>query len=228
MGEAAQRISLTASGQSSAVAGLVTITATNVMASFYLPPIIKRIREEAPGIRLEIIASNELQDLQKREADIAIRHARPEQPDLIARLVDETTGHLYAHPDYLDHVGRPTCLEDINQFEFIGFDQNERVIEYLNALGLNLTLANFNISCGSSTVHHALAMQGLGVTLMTRDWSEQHSTLEQVWPALPAIPVQTWLVTHRELNTSRRIRLVFDAIANGLAEQTRARPRPRV
>ncbi|ABI65804.1 MAG: DNA-binding transcriptional LysR family regulator [Maricaulis maris] len=221
MGEAAQRISLTASGQSSAIEGRVTVTATNIMASYYLPPIIKHIRETAPGIRLEIIASNELQDLQKREADIAIRHARPEQPDLIARLVGETTGHLYAHPDYLDRVGRPTCIEDINRLDFIGFEQNERVIEHLNAIGLNLTADNFRISCGSSTVHHALAMQGLGVTPMTRDWIEQHSELEELWPALPPIPVQTWLVTHRELNTSRRIRLVFDAIADGLDQQRR-------
>ena len=203
----------------------MTITATNIMASFYLPPIIRRIREEAPGIRLEIIASNELQDLQKREADIAIRHARPEQPDLIARLVSETTGHRYAHPDYLDRVGRPTSLDDVNRLDFIGFEQNERVIEHLNAIGLNLTPDNFRISSGSSTVHHALAMQGLGVTPMTRDWIDQHSILEQVWPALPPIPVQTWLVTHRELNTSRRIRLVFDMIAEGLAQQARTRPR---
>ena len=68
-------------------------------------------------------------------------------------------------------------------------------------------------------------MQGLGVTLMTRDWIEHYSTLEQVWPSLPAIPVETWLVTHRELNTSRRIRLVFDMIAEGLAQQARTRPR---
>ncbi len=227
MGEAAQRISLTASGQSSAVEGRVTVTATNIMASFYLPPIIKRIREEAPGIRLEIIASNELQDLQKREADIAIRHARPEQPDLIARLVGETTGHLYAHPDYLDRVGRPTCLDEVNRLDFIGFEQNERVIEYLNGIGLSLTPENFKISSGSSTVHHALAMQGLGVTPMTRDWIDQHSILEEVWPELAPIPIQTWLVTHRELNTSRRIRVVFDHIANGLAEQARDRPRAR-
>ncbi|WP_297734342.1 LysR family transcriptional regulator [uncultured Maricaulis sp.] len=227
MGEAAQRISLTASGQSSAVEGRVTVTATNIMASFYLPPIIKRIREEAPGIRLEIIASNELQDLQKREADIAIRHARPEQPDLIARLVGETTGHLYAHPDYLDRVGRPTCLDEVNRLDFIGFEQNERVIEHLNAIGLSLTPENFKISSGSSTVHHALAMQGLGVTPMTRDWIDQHSILEEVWPELAPIPIQTWLVTHRELNTSRRIRVVFDHIANGLAEQARDRPRAR-
>jgi DNA-binding transcriptional LysR family regulator len=225
MGEAAQRISLTASGQSSAIEGLVTVTATNITASYYLPPIIKRIREEAPGIRLEIIASNELQDLQKREADIAIRHARPEQPDLIARRVSETTGHLYAHPDYLDRVGRPVSLDDVNRLDFIGFEQNARVIEYLNALGLQLTLDNFTISCGSSSVHHALAMQGLGVTLATRDWIEQYSTLEQVWRSLPPIPVETWLVTHRELNTSRRIRLVFDMIAEGLAQQARTRPR---
>ena len=41
--------------------------------------------------------------------------------------------------------------------------------------------------------------------------------LERVLPELDPIPMPIWLVTHRELHTSRRIRLVFDLLAEGLA-----------
>ena len=102
MGDAASRISLTASGQSQAIEGQVSITATNMMATYHLPAVLKQLREVAPEIEIEVVASNDVRDLRRREADIAIRHVRPEQPDLIAKLVKETTGHLYATTDYLD------------------------------------------------------------------------------------------------------------------------------
>ena len=144
MGEAASRVSLTASGQSQAVNGHVSITATNMLATLHLPPILRRIREAAPGITLEIIAANEFQGLMRREADIAIRHGRPEQPELIARLVGQTTAHLYASPDYLDRIGRPRAPADLADSQWTGFSDVGRILPFLNDLGLPLTEDNFN------------------------------------------------------------------------------------
>lgn len=91
MGEAASRVSFTATGQSEAVTGTVTVTTTNMFATLHLPTVIVRLRALAPGICVNILASNAAQDLTKREADISVRHARPEQPDLIGKLIGETT-----------------------------------------------------------------------------------------------------------------------------------------
>lgn len=66
MGEAAMRVSLTASGQAQAVEGRVCITATDVFATYHLPPILARVREQAPGIEIEVIASDEVCDLRRR------------------------------------------------------------------------------------------------------------------------------------------------------------------
>ncbi|MEM7570478.1 MAG: LysR family transcriptional regulator, partial [Pseudomonadota bacterium] len=90
MGEAATRVSISASGQSQAISGRVAITCTNMVATHYLEPVIRRIRTEAPGIQLEILTSNDVRDLTRREADIAIRHGRPDQPDLFAKQIGET------------------------------------------------------------------------------------------------------------------------------------------
>lgn len=85
MGEAASRLSIIASGQSQSIEGLVRITASDIVAAHILPPILKRLNEVAPGIVVDVVADNDVRDLMRREADIAIRHVRPEQPDLIAR-----------------------------------------------------------------------------------------------------------------------------------------------
>ena len=57
---------------------------------------------------------------------------------------------------------------------------------------------------------------GLGIGLMAEDVADQTPGVECVLPDLDPIPVPVWLVTHRELHTSRRIRLVFDVLAETL------------
>ncbi|MDV7402941.1 LysR substrate-binding domain-containing protein, partial [Arthrospira platensis SPKY1] len=95
-------MSLTASGQSQAIEGRVCITASEMLATYYLPSVIRKLREVAPGIVVEVVASDKIRDLLQREADIAIRHAQPEQPDLIARRIGCLRGRIYAARRLLD------------------------------------------------------------------------------------------------------------------------------
>ncbi|QMU57457.1 MAG: LysR family transcriptional regulator [Boseongicola sp.] len=85
MGEAATRFSLVATGQSQSVEGVVKITATEMFAAQLMPDLVAELRTTHPGIILEVIATNSLSDLRRREADIAVRNADPTDPDLIAR-----------------------------------------------------------------------------------------------------------------------------------------------
>ena len=94
MGAAANQTSLAATGRSESVEGTVCITASEAITAFLLPPILQGLRLEHPGISLELIASNEVRDLQRREADIAVRNFAPKRPDLIARKVGESTAHF--------------------------------------------------------------------------------------------------------------------------------------
>lgn len=222
MGEAANRISLAASGQSSAIEGRVTLTCTSAMGAHFLPPIMERLRKTAPNILIDIVASNEIRDLKKREADIAIRHGRPEQADLIALLLRETTARLYASKAFLDRVGHPQTPEEVARLDFVGFEQNEGVLPFLHKMGLpDLTLDNFKISSGSGEVELAMIRQGLGVGMTTEDVAGFYPDLVPVLPDFPPVVVPVWLVTHRELHTSRCIRLVFDLLAEEISSLSR-------
>ena len=215
MGEAAAQISLGASGQSQAIEGQVTITASDAVSAYWLPSVLKQLRAMEPGIEIEVLASNDIRDLRRREADIAIRHVRPEQPDLIAKLVRQTTAHLYASCDYLDEIGRPQSAGDLSRAAFIGFAPVERLMLGLNAMGLSLTPRNFRIVTDNAAVVLETIKQGLGVAMMPREFAALVPGIECVLPEI-AIPLPFWLVTHRELLTSRRIRVVFDLLAEAL------------
>jgi len=74
MGEAANRVSLSAFGQSQSIEGTICISASETYAAVLLPPIIAKLRLAEPRIKIEIIASHTTSDLRRREADIALRN----------------------------------------------------------------------------------------------------------------------------------------------------------
>lgn len=217
MCDAANRISLTASGRSQTIEGQVRITASDVMSAHLLPPALARLRESAPLLEIDVVAANDIRDLQLREADIAIRHVRPEQPDLIARHVSDATAHFYASKSYLDRHGRPDSFDALTDHLFIGFGDNDRMIERLNASGLSLARENFRLGSESGVVAWEMARHGLGVIVMSDEVADNAPDIERLLPEMEPFVFPVWLTTHRELHTSRRIRLVFDLLADFLA-----------
>ncbi|MFN3212793.1 MAG: LysR family transcriptional regulator [Henriciella sp.] len=216
MADAATRISLSASGQSQIVEGRVVITATENVATHQLPRIVKKIHAVAPNIQIDILPSNEVQDLTRREADISIRHARPEQPDLIAKLLFETRAHLYASDDYLKRFGPIAKITDLENAIFIGLDRTPEMIEAMKTYGLNLRQEQFRFNSPSGHVLYELVAQGLGVSILANDIETYSDNVRPLFPDQLSIPIPVWLVTHRELHTSKRIRIVYDMLATEL------------
>lgn len=216
MGEAAGRLSIIASGQSQSIEGLVRITASDIVAAHILPPILKRLHEAAPGIEVDVVAANEVRDLMRREADIAIRHVRPEQPDLIARRCRGTTAHLYGATSYLDAHGRPVTGADLADKNFVGYSGADSLVSELNARGVPVTRHNFKWTTASVVTAWEMIRQGLGIGVMFHNVAHGAPAVEPVLPELMPFDVPIWLAVHRELHTSRRIRLVFDLLAEAL------------
>jgi DNA-binding transcriptional LysR family regulator len=218
MGEAAGRVSLAASGHAEEIAGPICITASDLYSAFVLPSFVATLRRNQPGIEVEIVASNEVRDLRRREADIAIRNGRPSQPDLIARKVADHLGTFYASESYLAKLGHPTRAADFSKADFIGFDRNEMLMSQMNTMGFDLTARNFPVISGNHFVHWELAKRGVGIGVFPIRIGDPEPGLRRILPDLDPITYPVWLVAHRDLATSRRIRLVFDLLADALAQ----------
>lgn len=218
MSDAASMISMAADSQSTEVTGIVRITAFDMIAVQLLPGILLPLRKKAPGIQPEIFSSNSIQDLLQREADIAVRHVRPEQPELIARHVGDLATHLYASRKYLERVGRPRTPRDIADHAFVGVPNGADVLTTLRNLGIPLSEDNFAITSDAGVVISGCVKAGYGLSLLPAALCDSDPEFERVQPELPTPRIPIWLVTHRELQTSKRIRIVFDQLAHGLAE----------
>lgn len=215
MGDAAALVSMAADSQSQVLIGQVTITATDLLSAKVLPTLLAPARQAAPGIRIHIVASSDLRNLMQREADIAIRHVRPDQPDLIARHVGDFRANLYAARGYLDRAGRPRSLHEIADHAFVGNADPERLLAPLQSLGVPVSAENFTVSSDSGVVAFELTNAGYGLSMQPERLAEE-AGLEKVSPDLPSLRFPIWLVTHRELHTSQRIRFIFDQLAAGI------------
>ncbi len=217
MDDAAREISLGASGRSQEIKGRVSITATDTVSAFLLPEALRRIAADAPDVTIDLVVSDQLVDLEKREADIAIRHSRPTQGALVAKLVRAIPVRLYASSLYLDRIGRPIHPGDLRKATFIGFAPLEHLHMALNNLGLPVDRSQFVIISNNGLVMRELIGQGFGIGVLTHDIGERTPGVERVLPDLDLGALPVWLTTHGELHTSRRIRLVFDILADVLS-----------
>lgn len=185
-----------------------------------LPRIIAKLRAIAPKIQEEIVASNEASDLRRREADIALRNFQPTQPYLIVGKLKDVSARLYAATSYLEQIGYPKSAKDLEQVDFIGFDTGDRFIAALNDMGLNVSKRNFPLLSASHTTQWEPVKQGLGIGIMPDEIGDAEPLVQQVLPEFPPLVFPVWLTTHRELRNSRRIRIVFDLLAEELGRQS--------
>jgi DNA-binding transcriptional LysR family regulator len=217
MAQGAQLFSLAASGHSQLLEGSVVISASQLDAVFRLPKIIAQLRREEPGIDIEVVVTNETSDLKRREADIAIRNFRPEQPDLIAKKIGTENIWLYATADYLKQfsaLSQSTITDDI---QIIGFERNHAISDLLNQKGWQLESHNFKVVTSFQMMQLELCKEHLGMMFFPQGLIDDHTQLVRVFEDLgPAMQLPVWLVCHQELRTNPRIKRVFDYLASEL------------
>lgn len=217
MGESAQQLALVAAGQVAGIGGTVVISSSDSVAAYVLPGIMAELADRAPEIERGIVVTNQLSDLMRREADIAIRHLRPTEPELIGKRVGTGQACLYAAPSFLRRYGRPEMVDDLAGLPFVGFAAPERMQPMLSARGLPVRVEDIRFHSENTVAGWELVRRGLGIGLMIDLVAWQTPGVERIVPDFPTVPVELWLVTHRELHQSPRIRLVWDHLASALA-----------
>ena len=221
MGNAATRVSLAASGQSQDIAGHVCITASEIYSAHLLPPVVAELRQSAPGLEIEIAATNAVTDLRRREADIAIRNTEPKDPALTAKRIAEDSGWFYAAQSYLDRRGTPQGFDDLAGHDFVAMDSAEAMIAAFATYGITLTRDMLAIRSDNHLVHWELARQGVAIGIGPDFLGRATPGMVRLLPGHSPIRYPVWLVAHREVKSSRRIRLVWDTIDRHLRARLR-------
>lgn len=217
MSEAASRFSLAAGHEAGPLAGTVRITASQIMATFILPDILTSARQQEPGIDLELIASDQTDNLLRREADIAVRMYRPSQPDVIARKVGELKLGMYAARSYLDRAGMPETVAAITDHDIIGYDRNTQIIDGFRQAGITVNRESFAFRCDDQPVCWQMVLAGYGIGFNQIRLGDADPRVRRIDLAGTVGSLPVWLTAHAELKTSARVRAIYDILSDDLA-----------
>lgn len=198
------------------LAGSVRITASEFVSQHLLLPALRPLRTAHPEIQIELAPGDDVADLLRREADIAVRMFRPREPALIARRLADLPLGLYAHRDYLAHHG-PVTAQTLSQHHWIGPDQGELMIRGFAQAGYTVARDFFAIRTDHSALAWQAVCEGLGVGASLRGVAERSPGIVRVLPEIDIPPMACWLVVHRELRGTPRLRAVFDHLAQALS-----------
>jgi DNA-binding transcriptional LysR family regulator len=205
-----------ASGGAAAVSGTVRISASQPVACHVLPPVLAQMRLVLPEVQVELVSSNAVSNLLRREADIALRMVRPDQSTLVAKRIATVGVTACAHRDYLRRRGTPRQPLDLLQHELIGDDRHTDIVRGFAALGQAVAPAQFAFRTDDLIAYWQAVRAGLGIGFVASYLLREDSAVLPLLPALklPALPM--WLTVHREIRTSARIRAVYDFLAQAV------------
>jgi DNA-binding transcriptional LysR family regulator len=212
----------TAASQGAGISGVVRITASDVIGVEVLPTVVARLRHDHPDLKIELVLTNRVQDLLRREADIAVRMTPPRQETLIARRVGQIEVGLHASRQYLATHGVPVNIAELAHHTLIGFDQETAFIRSARKTLPILSREKFSLRTDSDLAQLALIRAGAGIGACQVPIAKRGDTLMRVLARQVALPLETWITMHEDLRNRPSCRVAFEALVLGLKQHVAA------
>ncbi|MEP6875783.1 MAG: LysR family transcriptional regulator [Burkholderiales bacterium] len=203
-------------GGDGVVQGVVRVSCSDVIGVEVLPLVIAQLREAHPDLKIELVLTDRVQDLLRREADIAVRMVQPKQEQLVARRIGRIDVGLHARHDYLDRHGTPRNLGDLARHSTIGYDQLTPYLRQAEKSLKGLRRDLFSLRSDSNLAQLALIRAGAGIGMCQVPLARRDGNLVRMLPKMISLPLETWVTMHEDLRGSPRCRVTFDALVDGL------------
>ncbi|MDB5212728.1 MAG: Transcriptional regulator, LysR family [Myxococcaceae bacterium] len=192
--------------------GVVRIGTNEYFACTFLVGALPLVREKYPGIRLELVLSNNETDLLRREADIAIRWRpegyRPTPEVLVAQKLGDEPFLLYATDRYLLRRGPPADPSVLAGHDVVVFSGRHPASEWCEKAFQGATVV---LSASSMQVSAVAINAGLGLGVIPARGARLCPLLR---PLSPVVARGTgWMVVHPDLQHVPRIRVVIDMVS---------------
>ncbi len=198
------------------IVGVVRLAVSEAYGYYVVPRLLTPLLREQPELEIELAVSNRSDNLLRRDADIAVRHFRPQQDNLIARKVGETELGLFAHEDYIMRFGEPIDFTQPEGAVLAGFDREPMPLtQVLRGEGPDSPL-RFRWRSDSMMTLHASVECGAAIGMYFVDIAAERPGLRRVLADRVGLKQEVWLCAHDELRRSRRMRYVWDQLGESL------------
>jgi DNA-binding transcriptional LysR family regulator len=190
--------------------GLVRVAASDDIAAHVITPHLPRFQRDYPNIALEIVARMDLVNLTRREADVAIRGQRPSQGDFVVKPAGYWPFGLYAQKAYAKTHNLEPGLSDLSNAAVITWTKNTAHVRGGSWFAEHAPNSAIALTSDSARVHFAACKAGLGVAILPVKLAEGEKNLVCLLPTDRVLAVDLWVVVHRDLVRTARVRAVLN------------------
>ncbi len=209
--EQAAGLARAASAPAQTLAGVVRITASRIVCTHILPPLLVGLQRDAPALRIELAATDAAENLAQRAADVAIRFTEPRQQALVAQRLRDVDIGLFAMPD----LARAHADTGLDTLPFIADDREDQILPAMMAAGLPRP-ARVVLRCDDPLAQIAHVQAGLGAGICQARLALRLGLVRLLPEVAYAMPM--WLVVHEDQAQVPRIRAVFDHLRVALPQ----------
>lgn len=220
MDDAALRLESTLDAARPEVAGVLRITATDALVTGLLAPRVGSLLARHPALAVELHPSNARLSLSRREADLAVRLARPVEPAVAARRAGALGFALYASRSYLRSRGRPTAAT-LRGHPLLGYDRSAgAAVPAASGWVDEVPGGRVVLRTATAAALAAAAAEGLGVAALPCFVADADPRLVRVVPEVRTR--ELWIAVHGELRRSPRARVGLEFLSQVLAREAAA------
>jgi DNA-binding transcriptional LysR family regulator len=203
-------------GQDLRLTGSLRVATTDTLALGVLPPHLARFRARHQGVAIELSTSNEMANLSKRDADVAVRPARNPPETLVGRRVCEVALAIYASPRYLE---RTSARKPLAEHVWVTPDDSLASTSVGRWLRRDLAEARVSLRADSYMALRDAATAGLGVAALPCYVGDRCPTLVRIREPLRELATELWILTHADLRHTARVRAFVELLAEGLGKE---------
>jgi DNA-binding transcriptional LysR family regulator len=205
-------------GRDHRLTGRLRVTCSETLAYRLLTPTIARFRERHPGIVIELVVDSRVLNLSRREADIALRVARPREGGLWGRKLADVAWTVYGAADYLERVPPLAVPADLANHPLVGWEEGTAGINAADWMTEAVPDAAPVYRTNSLVNQLVAARAGIGLAALPCYLGDPEPGLARALPGgpVPALARELWIVTHQDLRRTARARAFFDAVTEGI------------
>jgi DNA-binding transcriptional LysR family regulator len=206
-------------GRDSLTAGTVRLTTTEALAHRVVAPAIATLRKSHPALQVDLMVGVRTLDIARRDADLAVRFARPTAPELVCRKLGEVGYSLYASRRYLAMCGAPKRGAGLAGYDLITFSAAPAATSPF-FMGEVLEGARVAVRCDNPLIQLQAAAQDVGIAELACFLGDECGELVRIWRDEPPALRTAWLIVHQDLRRSARTRVVTSAIVEAFRRQS--------
>ena len=203
-------------GRDTRLSGQLRVTCSETIAFRIITGEIARFRAAHPGITVDLSVDNRMLDLSRREADVALRALRPTRGDLFARKLTDMHWALYASRAYLKSHPRFTGIADLPQHCVIGWVEDSPQMAAVSWVARHAPAGAVGFRSSTMINQLVAAREGMGIAALPVYLAEDTPGLVRILGPLDDLVTELWIVTHRSLKDTARVRSFMEFVGDGV------------